>query len=181
MSAQPLDDNIFRKFGSYTRVIGILLIILGVIGIVFPAIISFATGFFMAWLLFLGGIFWGVHTYKYSAKSVMDWIKPALLLITGSLMLFYPASGIAAIGLLLAIYLLMDAMSSFALAQSIHPAKGWGWMVFNGVTSALLAALFLFGWPNTSMWLVGLFVGISLLFDGWALVAVSRVFHAGKE
>ena len=75
-------------------------------------------------------------------------------------------------GLLLAIYLLLDAFGSFALAQSIHPVVGWGWMTFNGVTSMLLALLFLIGWPSTSLWLVGLYVGIALLFDGLTLLAI---------
>ncbi len=41
------------------------------------------------------------------------------------------------------------------------------------ITGILLILLFLIGWPVTSLWLVGLYVGISLLFDGWALVAIS--------
>jgi uncharacterized membrane protein HdeD (DUF308 family) len=76
------------------------------------------------------------------------------------------------VGLLLAVYLLLDALGSFTLAQSVHPAKGWGWMVFNGAISIVLAALFLIGWPVTSLWLVGVYVGINLLFDGMALVAI---------
>jgi uncharacterized membrane protein HdeD (DUF308 family) len=70
------------------------------------------------------------------------------------------------------VYLSLDALGSFTLAQSVHPAKGWGWMVFNGVISIVLAALFLIGWPVTSLWLVGLYVGLNLLFDGMALVAI---------
>ena len=109
----------------------------------------------------------------------MAWLKPVLLLVVGGLMLVYPVTGVATLGLLLAIYLLMDAFGSFALAQSIHPAKGWGWMAFNGVISALLAALFLIGWPATSIWLVGLYVSISLIFDGWSLVTIGWVLRKG--
>jgi uncharacterized membrane protein HdeD (DUF308 family) len=36
----------------------------------------------------------------------------------------------------------------------------------------LLAALFMIGWPETSYWLVGLYVAISLVFDGWALLFI---------
>uniref|UniRef100_E6QUL4 Acid-resistance membrane protein n=1 Tax=mine drainage metagenome TaxID=410659 RepID=E6QUL4_9ZZZZ len=172
MNMLPVNEKMLGKFGPYTLVTGILLVILGTIGIIFPIIMSWVTTVFVGWLLFIGGIFWGVHTYNYSPKNVVDWLKPALLLITGSLVLFYPAPGVAVVGLLLAFYLLLDALGSFALAQSIHPARGWGWMVFNGVISALLAILFLIGWPTTSLWLVGLYVGISLVFDGWALITI---------
>ncbi|MDE8346469.1 MAG: DUF308 domain-containing protein [Acidocella sp.] len=167
-----MNEKVLDKFGPYTLITGILLILLGTAGIFLPGVMSLGTAIFVAWLLIVGGILWAIHTYKYSPKNVMDWLKPTLLLITGGLMLFSPVSGVAAVGLMLAIYLLLDAFGSFALAQSIHPARGWGWMVFNGVTSILLAMLFLIGWPVTSLWLVGLYVGISLLFDGWALVVI---------
>jgi len=111
----------------------------------------------------------------------MDWIKPALLFIIGSLMLFYPQSGVAAVGLLLAVYLFLDAFGSFVLAQLIHPFSGWGWMVFNGIVSLLLALLFLIGWPDSSMWLVGLYISISLLFDGGALVAVGMAIRKASR
>ncbi len=181
MITLPIDEHLTSKFGSYTLVTGFLLIILGTAGLFLPGIISLGTAIFVAWLLIVGAIIWATHTYKYHAKSVMGWIKPALLLITGGLMLFYPLSGVAAVGLLLAIYLLMDAFGSFALAQSIHPAKGWGWMTFNGIISALLAMLFLIGWPETSLWLVGLYVSISLLFDGIALIAVGAAIRKADK
>ncbi|HEX21814.1 MAG TPA: hypothetical protein ENH21_00105 [Chromatiales bacterium] len=181
MNILPIENDVFKKFGPYTLVTGILLIILGFIGIAFPVLMSLATSIFITWLLLIGGIFWAIHTYTYSRKSVMEWIKPTLLLVTGGLLLFYPTFGVETVGLLLAFYLLLDAFGSFTLARSIHPAKGWGWMTFNGVISALLATLFLIGWPGTSLWLVGLYVGISLLFDGWALVVIGWTLRKGEQ
>ena len=39
--------------------------------------------------------------------------------------------------------------------------------MFNGMLSLLLAAVFILGWPFTSVWLIGLFIGISLFFEAW--------------
>lgn len=181
MNTLLINEKILNKFGPYTFITGILLIVLGTVGVFLPGVMSLGAEIFIAWLLLIGGIFWAIHTYKYSPKSVMDWLKPALLFVTGGLMVFYPVSGVAGVGLLLAIYLLLDAFGSFAFAQSIHPAKGWGWMTINGVTSAVLAALFLIGWPATSLWLVGLYVAISLLFDGWALLFIGWALRKGKQ
>jgi uncharacterized membrane protein HdeD (DUF308 family) len=176
-----IEQKVLDKFGPYTLITGILLIALGIAGIFLPGVLSLSTSIFIAWLFIIGSIFWAVHTYKYSPKNVMDWLKPALLLIVGSLMMFHPALGVEAVGLLLAIYLLLNAIGCFALAQSIYPAKGWGWMTFNGFISAMLALLFLIGWPATSLWLVGLYVGISLLLDGCALVVIGLVFRKGMS
>jgi uncharacterized membrane protein HdeD (DUF308 family) len=180
MSILPkLNDNFIGKFGIYTLVVGVLFILMGVAGILVPIVMSLGTVIFSAWLLFLAGITWGIYTYRYDSKSFTNWIKSALFIIVSILMLLYPMMSIEALALLLAIYLLIDASNSFILANAIHPAKGWFWLAFNGVTSLILAILFLFGWPSLSQYIVGLYVGISLFIDGWALFAVGWMLRKG--
>ncbi len=76
----------------------------------------------------------------------------------------------------------MDAAINFALARQIYPMKGWGWMIFNGLVTFLLALLAAYGWPETSGIFLGVIVGISLFLDGavftrvgWALKKKHRV------
>ena len=180
MSILSIDKKVLDKFGPYTLITGILLVALGTVGFLLPGLMSLSTAIFVGWLLLVGGSLWAIHTCKYGPKNVIDWIKPVLLFTVGGLMLFYPVLGVEAVGLLLAVYLLLDAMHSFAIAQSIRPAKGWGWMILNGAASVALALLLLVGWPATSLWLVGLYVGISLLLDGWALIAIGWMLRKGK-
>ncbi len=177
----PTKNSLFGKFGSYSLTIGILLVVLGFAGVAFPVFISLATSLFVAWLLIIGGVFWVLHTYTYSRRSVTDWLKPVLLLVTGGLLLIYPAFGVETIALLMAIYLLLSAFGSFSLARFTYPARAWMWMTFSGVVSLLLATLFLVGWPTASLWLVGLYIGISLLFDGWTLVAIGWAVRKGEK
>ena len=51
-------------------------------------------------------------------------------------------------------------------------AAGILWLLFNGVLSPVLALVILVGWPATSPIFLGLFVGISLLFDGLSLMMI---------
>jgi len=66
-------------------------------------------------------------------------------------------------------YNFMDAFSSFSLAFSFRPQKIWLVWLFNTITSLALGVLFVIGWPTNSLFLIGILVGISLLFDGIAL------------
>ncbi len=168
----PTDEHTTRKFGAYSFWIGILLAILGTIGLVMPGLTSLFTAMYIGWLLAIGGVIWALHTWKYERGNLMNWLKPFILLLSGGLMIFYPLSGVAAVGLVLAVYLLLDAFGSLVLARELHPGNGWGWMLFNGIVSLLLAIMFLVGWPATSLFLVGIYVAISLIFDGWALIIV---------
>ncbi|MFQ5537573.1 MAG: HdeD family acid-resistance protein [Gemmatimonadota bacterium] len=158
---------------TLTLITGVILVILGVAGIILPPIISLATAIFLGWLMVIAGAAWAYHTLRRSRKSPGQWLKAVLLLATGALMLVKPAAGVAALALVITIYLLLDSYGSFALAHILRPATGTGWMTFNGFVSLALAILFLVGWPELSMLLVGIFVGISLLLDGVTLIATA--------
>ena len=170
-----------KKTAALTLLTGLLLIILGTAGIILPGIMSLTTTLFLGWVLVIGGLLWGYHTFKQEKRPFLEWLKAVLLILTGGLLLFYPISGIAAVGLMLSFYLFLDAFASFGLAHSLHPAKGWGWMTTNGVLSLLLAVLFLIGWPASSLWLVGLYVGISLVFDGWVLLVMGFAMRKNQK
>ncbi len=155
MSMKTIKALKIPDFGKYSLVAGILLILLGTVGIILPQLMSLEATVLIASLLLVGGVFWLIHSFQARSKEWTEWLKPVLLLITGGLMIFYRMTGIATIGLLMAVYLLIDAYGSFMIAYSIKPKKGWPWMVFNGVVSLLLAFLFLIGWPASSLLLVG--------------------------
>ncbi len=160
------------RFGTQSMIIGALLVVLGGLGILLPKMVAIEFSLLVGLLFVIGGAMWAAHALRYSRERWGDWLKPVLLLISGGLILFYPMSGVAAVGLLLAFYLLLDAFGSFVLAYGIYPLQGWIGMLINGLISLLLATLFLIGWPESSLYLVGLFVAISLLIDGIALLYI---------
>jgi len=81
MNPLIINKEILKNFGSYTFVVGGLLILLGTVGVLLPTMMSLGTEMLVAWLLIVGGIFWASHTYKYSPKSVKDWLKPLCCLL----------------------------------------------------------------------------------------------------
>ncbi len=68
----------------------------------------------------------------------------------------------------------MDAFASFALASSMKGQSGNWIVVLNGIVSMVLSFLFIIDWPHGSMIYVGLFVGISLFFDGIMLLSIAN-------
>ena len=160
------------RFGKWSIFIGVLLVLIGITGIVLPQVIALQLAYLIAILFTVGGIFWLAHVLRYSYGYWSDWFKPVALLICGLLLLRYPNGGIAIVGLLLVVYLLLDAFGSLSMAQALRPFPSWGWMAFNGLVSLALATLLLIGWPETTPLLIGLFVSISLFFDGLVLIYI---------
>jgi uncharacterized membrane protein HdeD (DUF308 family) len=63
---------------------------------------------------------------------------------------------------------LFQLIGSFAVALA-----GWGWAAADGIIMLVLGGLILAQWPASGLWVIGLFVGIDLIFYGLAWIALA--------
>jgi len=166
-----INKNLVDNFKKYAKISGIAFIVLGTVGIVFPTFMTFTTLAFVAYLMLFAGISAGWLTWQSNKNDWAGWLKSFMLVLVGLFMIFYPMQGVAALGLLFAIYFFTDAFAGFGLAFSLKPQKAWWLWLINAITSLILGVIFIVGWPFSSLFMVGLLVGISLLFDGVALLS----------
>ena len=75
-------------------------------------------------------------------------------------------SGAIALSLILGITIFAQGALQVILAFGIRPARSWGWVLFSGILGIILGILIWSEWPFNAAWLIGLWVGISLLFNG---------------
>ncbi len=155
------------------RAAGWLLVAVGLGGVILPGVLGMALSLLVAVLLILAGLLSGYVAWSSYGRSGTGWMKPAILVVLGLLVAFYPRLGTAAIGLILIIYFLLDGLASLLLGLELRPLPGWVWTLVKGGISLLLALVFIGGWPFHSDWLVGLMVGVSLLLDGVALLMLT--------
>jgi uncharacterized membrane protein HdeD (DUF308 family) len=57
--------------------------------------------------------------------------------------------------------------------QHRKAATGWYWPVLSGVVSILLGGMIIFQWPVSGLWVIGLFVAVELILNGWSYVFVA--------
>ena len=172
----PDGKELLKRFGKYAKVMGIVFVILGLIGIIFPLALSIATVAFASYLMIVAGLFSGYLTWITNKEDWLGWLKSLVLFLIGLFILYYPIGGIAAIGLMLVFYFFMDAFAGFGLAMSMRGHSSWLIWLFNSFVSLVLGIVFMMDWPFSSTYLVGLFIGISLFFDGIALLAGGSIW-----
>ena len=177
MWKHPKELEQFELFRKNAKTVGVILMVLGFLGAMFPVAASVTTLVFVSWLLIMVGALTGYFTYATDASDWRGWLKTLIFLGVGIYMLVSPATGIATLGLLFSIYFFMDAFSGFMMASSFYPNKGWGIWAINAILSLLMAMIFVIGWPHTSVLLIGLLVGFSLFFDGLALLMGVNVLN----
>ncbi len=167
--ALELDNELINKIKKYAKVSGAILSLLGLVGIIFPTFFSIATEVLVSYLMLLAGVGSAVVTWMGNRKDWAAWLKSFVLIGVALWMLLNPLHGVATLGLIFSFYFFTDAFAGFGVALSLRPDKVWWVWLFNAITSLILGVVFIVGWPFSSLYLVGLFVGVSLLFDGIAL------------
>ena len=95
--------------------------------------------------------------------------------IRGGALIFWPLGGMLSLTLVLAVFLAIDGTASifYALAHRRHGSQRWSWVLVNGVLDLILAAVIVWWLPVSAVWVLGLILGIDLVFAGTALIAMA--------
>jgi uncharacterized membrane protein HdeD (DUF308 family) len=160
---------------------GVALMILGVAAIGSSFIATFATVLVFGILMLLGAIFqvvtalWGRSWRGF----VLHLLTGALYLIAGLFMIQNPIEAALSLTFLIAACLFVGGILRIGLSVA-ERFKGWGWVLLNGVVSAVLGVGIWRQWPLSGLWVIGLFVGIEMLFSGLSWVMLGLAVRSGR-
>jgi uncharacterized membrane protein HdeD (DUF308 family) len=151
---------------------GILFIIGGVSAISYPLLWTGGVVLMLGWVILFSGIFRFVDAFATMKQVGFIWkiMGSLLYILAGIFILKFPLTGAVTLTLILGMFFIIEGISKTALAAEIKPLKGWVWTMFDGAITILFGILILSFLGNSALWLVGLLLGIKLLFAGWDLV-----------
>ena len=174
MSATSL-GKIAKESVGWSIGLSVLMILAGVLAIVIPPAAGIAVVIVVAWLLIFSGVAHLVFAWHVRTTGGVIWelLLGILYLVVGVYTLAHPVAGLAALTLVLAIYLFVEAVLEFVLSFRLRPMPGSGWLLFDGIITLILAILIWRTWPSSSEWVIGMLVGISMLFSGASRLSLS--------
>lgn len=163
-----------RSHWWWLTLYGVLLIICGSVAIGFPVISSRAAVAVLSAVLLVAGIatiisaFW---TGKWSGMLV-NLLVGLLYLGAGVVAVDHPMITVVILTLYLAIlFMVVGAFRTVSALVVRYPQ--WGWSLLNGIVTFLLGLIIYRQWPLASLWVIGLLVGIEMLFHGWTWFMLS--------
>jgi uncharacterized membrane protein HdeD (DUF308 family) len=154
--------------------LGVAFIILGILAIGASTMVTLASVVFLGSLLLIGGILQIGYTFGIRQWSgfFLSLLAGILYSVVGFLMIAHPAISAVSLTLLIAVLFLVGGIFRIVSAAATR-FEHWGWAVFSGVVKCVLGLLIWLGWPATGLWVIGLFIGIDLIFFGWFWVLIS--------
>ncbi len=169
-----------KKAWGWLLAWGILLIVLGVVGLGYEFAVSVVTTIFVGGLMVAYGVVEVVQAFRHKVWSgfFLFLFGGILSIVAGAIIWSRPIAGMEVLTLLMAAYfLVLGVFRMVGAVSSRHP--GWGWGLFNGAISTLLGMLIWNRWPASSLWVIGLFVCIDMIFQGWNYVMLAFVARKG--
>jgi uncharacterized membrane protein HdeD (DUF308 family) len=163
-----------KKWG-WLLALGILLIVLGTVGLWMSFAMTLATVMLFGALLTAGGVFQLLNAFQLKGwKSTLWHVLIALLYIAAGIVIFTdPVFASLSLTIALAWILIAVGLLRILMAFQLRPANGWVWPLVSGVISILLGAMILAQWPTSGFWVIGLFVAIEMIVNGWSSVFIA--------
>jgi uncharacterized membrane protein HdeD (DUF308 family) len=160
-------------------VLGCVLVALGIIALGSVMIASLAAAVAIGILLLLAGVGEVIGAFWCRGWSgfFLELLSGVLSIVVGLLFLRAPLNALAALTLLIACFLMVGGIFKIVAALSYRFAA-WGWSLASGIIDVILGVMIWQEWPASALWVIGLFVGINLLFRGINWIALGLALRA---
>ncbi|MBN9088128.1 MAG: HdeD family acid-resistance protein [Reyranella sp.] len=172
-----------RSKWGWILAFGIFSLIAGVVALGGSTMFATATAVYIVGFMML---FEGVAEIV-AAFNARDWGHRLMWLLLGAIYVFAgfvclqdPFQAATILTLLLGIALILGGLVRIFLATRMRQGTPWGWVVFSGLISVLLGLIIVSHWPVSSFFVLGIFLGVDLIFigSGWISVALALKKHA---
>jgi uncharacterized membrane protein HdeD (DUF308 family) len=160
--------------------LGILLVLCGSVAIVIPPLFTLLTAIVLGIALMVAGIVTIVSSFwigKWSGM-LLHLLAGILYLVVGFIVSEQPVAGALVITLFIAAAFIVMGLFRIVSALVVRFPQ-WGWVLFNGIITLLLGIVIYRHFPKSALWVIGILVGVELLFNGWTWImlalAVKRI------
>jgi uncharacterized membrane protein HdeD (DUF308 family) len=170
------DGEQLKKRWMWFVGLGIALIVLGFIALGASVFVTLASMLLIGWLLIAGGVLEVIHAFACKEWSgfFIDLLTGLLYVAVGFMIVANPEISAVSLTLLIALFLIFGGIFKIAVAIT-SPYQHWVWLLLYGVVTLALGISIWRQWPLSGLWVVGLFVGIDMILNGWSLVMLGIV------
>lgn len=174
VGSKSIPKNIKREWG-WLFALGVLFVILGAIGLYMTIGLTLISMIFFGVLLIIAGVSQFVDVFKSKQWKPAFWhaLVAVFYVVGGALVIYDPFLASTLITMLLAGVLILIGFSRLLMATSLRKSAGCGWLVLAGLVAITLGTLILLQWPISGLWVIGLFIAIQMMVDGWSYIFIA--------
>lgn len=157
--------------------IGLAIMLLGFVALSHQLLATAMVTSFMGILLLLGCSFSLIKIFTIHGWSNHFWYIVVAIAygVAAFVFLTQPVQAAIAFTFVLGWAILISGIFRIFMAFKLRHHRGAGWVLFSAVVSIILGGLILSQWPSTGLYILGLFLGVELIFAGagWLGLGIS--------
>jgi uncharacterized membrane protein HdeD (DUF308 family) len=153
---------------GWTIFLGILMMLLGFVALTNQFIATITVTTFIGVILMVGAAIYFIKIFSIHGWQNHIWYLVVALAygVAGFVFIARPFEAAIAFTFVLGWAILIGGVFRIFMAFKLRHHQGAGWVLFSAIISIILGALIISQWPVTGLYILGLFLGIELIFAG---------------
>ncbi len=181
---QSLDIEVTKTFATqwgWVAAFGVALIVIGAAAVFRSVTATIVSMLFFGWMLVLaaaveaGAAFWVGHWAGFFQHA----LAAILYGVVGLMFLLRPKVSAEVLTFLMAAFFLIGGLFQIVgsgmgmIGYAGAGYGGYGWHVIDGAINILLGLMIFAQFPFSGLWVIGLFIGVDLIFYGATWIAIA--------
>jgi uncharacterized membrane protein HdeD (DUF308 family) len=171
-----------RAKSGWIIALGVVFVIAGIIALGSVVMATAATVFVVGIMMVIAGVAEVINAFQIKTwgRFLLWLLLGALYIVAGFITFENPLLAAAILTLFLGIALIASGIMRIVLAFSMQAVMPWIWVLLSGVITLLLGLVIVAHWPVSSLYILGLFLGIDLVLAGasWIGIGLGLKRHA---
>jgi uncharacterized membrane protein HdeD (DUF308 family) len=163
-----------RAKSGWIVALGIVYAIAGMVALGSVVFATVVTVFVVGIMMLIAGVaeVFNAFQFKSWGKFLLWLVLGALYIVAGFVTFENPLLAAAILTLVLGCVLVASGAMRIALGFAMKAEMPWVAVVLSGVITFLLGLIILIHWPVSSLYILGIFLGVDLIFAGAGWIAV---------
>jgi uncharacterized membrane protein HdeD (DUF308 family) len=157
-----------RAKSGWVIALGVIYVVAGLIALVSIVEATVVSVFIVGIMMLIAGIAEVIHAFQVKSwgKFLLWIVLGALYIVAGFVTFENPLLAAAILALILGFALVASGIMRIILGFSVKEGTPWIWVVVSGAITLLLGLIISAHWPVSSLYILGLFLGIDLILAG---------------
>ena len=170
-----LQAKALQKNWGWLLALGILFIVIGTFGLGRVFLTTILSVLFFGVLMLVGSVVQLIGSFRLEGWKNILWqiIVAILYAVSGFVILSDPLLASVMLTAILAGSFIISGIMRIIGAFQIRGAPGFMWMLIGGLISIGMGVYVFAKFPGSALWVIGLFVSVELIINGWSYVTVA--------
>lgn len=182
-SFNTINATAVKKAWGWFLLWGIGLLILGLLAISSVTLTTLISIIFLGVLIFISGVIILIDAFTFWWRLwggfFLHFFIGLFYLFAGAILIKNPIFASLSLTFILGIFYVLIGISRIIYSLTLQVFR-WKLTLFNGIVTLLLGILILASWPSSSLYIIGLFVGIDLVICGWVYIMAAMYAKSVK-